>query len=47
MVDDVMFLAYKLREKQVFAKNNIEIEQYKMSEMDALMATVKLAKKLK
>ena len=42
-----MCLAGRLREKQVFAKNNIEIEQYKMSEMNALMATVKLAKKLK
>ena len=47
MLDDVMFLANRLREKQVFAKNNIETEIHKMSEMDALMATVKLASKLK
>ena len=46
MLGDVVFLAKKLEAKKVFAKNNVEIEN-NMSEMNALMATIKLAKKLK
>ena len=47
MLGDVKFFTNKLIEKKVFAKNNIEIDDKNMTEVSALMATVKLAKKLK